>query len=280
MTKALREDNKVLKPAVMALSLFFISGVAVADFATGYRTAVSLLYMVPIVFTAFFSWRVAAVIIAALSGIADTIFDYASHHAFTEINTINSATQTIFFLIFVYVLLSLKKSQARLRLLSATDPLTGLANGRYFFEIVNSEIQRSVRYKHPFTIVYLDIDNFKNINDTFGHNAGDALLREIAKKAKSTIRSTDTMARLGGDEFAILLPETGSGGFKGAVDRVQDILSQVKASNGSAVTFSIGVITNNCRPCTFDEIIMAADKLMYEAKLSGKNALKTGVFGE
>lgn len=275
-------DKKAIafKSGIAVLSLIFILVVAVADFVTEYKTAVSLLYLVPMALAVFFSWAYIAIPIAVLSGISDTLFDYSTHHKFTEINTINSATQTIFFLIFVYVLLALKKSQSRLRILSKTDPLTELANGRYFFETVNSEIQRALRYKHPFTIVYLDVDNFKSVNDTLGHNAGDALLREISSKVNSTVRNTDTMARLGGDEFAILLPETSSDNAKGAINRIQNSLSQIKASNGTQITFSIGVITNNFRPCTFDEIIMAADGLMYEAKHSGKNAVKSAVFGE
>jgi len=274
------KDNRLLKLGVALFSLILISGVATIDFITEYKTAVSLLYLVPIVLVTFFSWDYITIPIAVLSGVSDTIFDYACHRTFTDINTLNSITQAVFFLVFAYVLLALKRSQARLKILSKTDPLTELANGRCFFETVNSEIQRALRYKHPFTIVYLDVDNFKNINDALGHSAGDALLRDIARKVKGTVRTTDTMARLGGDEFAILLPETGSDNFNGALGRIQNILSQIKSLNGAQVTFSIGVITNNCRPCTFDEVIMAADGLMYEAKHSGKNAVKTGVFGE
>jgi len=280
MIKILNRDNRSFRLGIAILSLIFISGVAITDFVTGYKTAVSLLYMVTIALAVFFSWGYVAILIAFLSGVSDTIFDYAWHHTFRDINTLNSVTQATFFLTFAFVLLALKKSQARLKLLSRTDPITELVNSRYFFEIGNAEIQRSLRYKHPFTVVYIDVDNFKTVNDTFGHSAGDALLREIVKRVKSTIRNTDTMARLGGDEFAILLPETSGAGIKVAVGRIQNSLLGMKMSNGMPVTFSIGVITNNCRPCSFDGIIKAADSLMYEAKRSGKNTVKSGIFGE
>lgn len=269
-----------MKLGVAALSLVFISCVAVADYVTRYETAVSLLYMVPIILSAWFSWVFVSVPIALLSGISDSVLTYIHVRSCSSTNILNSGIQSIFFIVFTFVLLALKHLQGRLKILSVTDPLTQAVNSRYFFEIGNAEIHRAHRYGHPFSLIYMDIDNFKAINDTLRHSAGDVLLREITEKVKGVIRKVDTMARLGGDEFAILLPETGWDGVRAAVVRIQNSLLDMKVLSGKPVTFSIGVITNAGRLCAFDELIKIADGLMYEAKHSGRNMVKYKLLDE
>jgi len=268
-----------LKLCVAALSLIFIAAVAIADFATKYETAVSLLYMVAIVSAAVFSWRYVAVLAAFLSGMSDAIICALSGSC-SFMNKLNAGIQSVFFLVFVFVLLALKDSQERLRNMARTDPLTEVVNSKYFLDIGNTEIQRSLRYKHPLSVAYMDIDDFKTVNDTLGHSAGNALLREISEKVKKAIRKTDTIARLGGDEFAVLFPETDRDSARAAVGRIQKSLSDTKAPDVGPVTFSIGVITDNGESCTFDEMIKAADRLMYAAKHEGKNTVREGMFGE
>ncbi|MCM8791277.1 MAG: GGDEF domain-containing protein [Candidatus Omnitrophica bacterium] len=96
---------------------------------------------------------------------------------------------------------------------------------------------------------------------------------------KKSLRATDTIARLGGDEFAILMPETGAEAAQAAVARIRDSFPNTAMSNGKPVTFSIGVMTNDCRSCHFDEMIKAADALMYKAKREGKNTVRCSVVG-
>lgn len=271
--------QRALKLCVAALSLIFITGVAIADFATKYETAVSLLYMAGIVLAALFSWRYVAVLAAFLSGMSDAII-CALGGSCSFVNKLNAGIQSVFFLVFVFVLLALRDSQGRLRKMARTDPLTDVVNSKYFLDIGNTEIQRSLRYKHPLSVAYMDIDNFKAINDALGHSAGNALLREISERIKKAVRKTDTIARLGGDEFAVLFPETDRDSARAAVDRIQKSLSGTKAPDAGPVTFSIGVITDDGKSCTFDEMIKAADSLMYAAKHGGKNTVRDGLFGE
>ncbi|MBN1526221.1 MAG: GGDEF domain-containing protein [Candidatus Omnitrophica bacterium] len=270
----------LLKLAVALLALAFISGVATADFATKYETAVSLLYLVAIVGAAWFSWRYAAFLIALLSGISDVVITYIINNASTAINILNAGIQSVFFLVFVFVLLALKDSQERLKKMARTDPLTDVVNSKYFLDIGNTEIQRSLRYKHPLSVAYMDVDNFKAVNDTLGHSAGNALLREISEKIRNAIRKTDTVARLGGDEFAVLFPETDRDSVRAAVGRIQKSLADTKAPEVGPITFSIGVVTDDGKSCAFDEMIKAADSLMYAAKHGGKNTIREGAFGE
>lgn len=268
----------MLKLGAAALALGAVWAMALADFVTGYDTAVSLLYILPILLAVWFSWRYIALLAAILSGVSDVVMNFASHGSYTALNAFNADVQIAFFVVFTYVVLALKESQRHLKLLSRTDSLTELTNSRRFFEIGFAEINRALRYKHPFSLVYIDIDNFKTVNDILGHKAGDGLLREIARRVRATTRKTDTMARLGGDEFALLLPETGADAARVAVGRVQESLIGIKMPKGVEVTFSIGVITDTGRQCTFDEIISASDGLMYESKRSGKNMARYGVF--
>jgi diguanylate cyclase (GGDEF)-like protein len=170
---------------------------------------------------------------------------------------------------------------AQAKELAHTDFLTGAINSRYFYEILQREIHRSDRYEHPFTIAYLDIDNFKTINDNLGHVTGDIVLRTVVTNAKQHLRKTDVVARLGGDEFAILLPETNRVLAEVALSKIQsDILVGIQQNNWS-VTFSVGVLT--CYDCMdasteSDDIIKLVDDLMYSVKRNGKNAINTQHF--
>jgi diguanylate cyclase (GGDEF)-like protein len=158
--------------------------------------------------------------------------------------------------------------------LAHIDFLTGAVNSRFFFDLVNMEIYRSQRYNHPFTIVYLDLDNFKTVNDKFGHITGDQVLRAVANQARTHLRKTDVVARLGGDEFALLLPETNQESAQVVISKIQGgLLVEMQQSNWP-VTFSIGVLTCTDAPPSPDELIRLADELMYSVKHGSKNAIK------
>jgi diguanylate cyclase (GGDEF)-like protein len=125
------------------------------------------------------------------------------------------------FLMTSLVVSALKGALEREKEVSRTDLLTGLPNRRHFFELVSGEIRRNHRYDEPFSIAYLDIDNFKTVNDLRGHAEGDKLLRLVAAVISAAIRETDIVARLGGDEFALLLPETARESALTALTKVQ-----------------------------------------------------------
>ena len=147
------------------------------------------------------------------------------------------------------------------------DYLTGLLNTRSFSIELANEILRSIRYEHNFSMAYLDVDNFKLINDTHGHQAGDNLLIEVANCLTSNLRKTDVIARLGGDEFAIIFPETGNVEVKSAFAKTIKELKHVQEN----VTFSVGVITFEELPKDIKEAIDMADRLMYSVKANKKN---------
>lgn len=173
-----------------------------------------------------------------------------------------------------YLLQSLKKSLLREKELARTDQLTEVANSRGFYEYASIELKRAKRYKRQISIAFMDIDNFKFINDKEGHSTGDSLLRIVAATLKNNIRLTDLVARMGGDEFAILLPETGQESVEAVLNRVHEKLITLLTNIGYHLTFSIGVIIYKNLPENVDEMIKNADSLMYEVKKEGKNNIK------
>ena len=152
-----------------------------------------------------------------------------------------------------------------------TDNLTGLHNPRSFYVELANELLRSKRFKRIFSLAYMDVDNFKNINDSLGHSIGDELLVEVAKCLKSSLRATDTISRLGGDEFVCLLPETEDKDVKNLFSKVKKLLSERMQSHSWPVGFSVGVVTFETLPADVKQAISVADDLMYSVKKDNKN---------
>jgi diguanylate cyclase (GGDEF)-like protein len=159
-----------------------------------------------------------------------------------------------------------------------TDDLTGISNSRSFYVELANELIRSHRYGHVFSLAYLDIDDFKHVNDSQGHLEGDRLLIEVAKCLKISLRKTDTAARLGGDEFACLFPETNQENANIAFENVSDMLKKHMKEHGWDVTFSAGLVTFETIPDDIKEALNAADELMYSVKNGEKNNIALRVW--
>jgi diguanylate cyclase (GGDEF)-like protein/PAS domain S-box-containing protein len=161
--------------------------------------------------------------------------------------------------------------------LSRIDFLTGIPNRRSFFQALTTESRRARRYRRPMTVAYIDVDNFKQVNDGLGHAVGDELLKTIGKGLETTLRETDTAARLGGDEFAILLPETDADSASVVMAKVQAGLDKAMQQRNWSVSFSVGVVTFTTAPGSAEEMVQRADELMYEVKRKGKSAMVSQV---
>jgi diguanylate cyclase (GGDEF)-like protein len=157
------------------------------------------------------------------------------------------------------------------------DALTGLHNRRAFLQAGAAEVERSKRYAYAMSVIFLDLDDFKQLNDSKGHDAGDTALRATAKAMLSALRSSDGVARLGGDEFAILLPQIG---YEDAVATGRKIFVAVNniLRDYTPVKASIGIAWFEKADRLFPEMLKAADELMYEVKESGKNDLRSRSF--
>ncbi len=152
-----------------------------------------------------------------------------------------------------------------------TDHLTGLANRRRFERQLEREVARTGRYGRPFCLLLIDIDNFKDVNDTFGHEAGDEALRGVANVIQSGTRGIDTGARIGGDEFAVILPETSLELGLEVAERLRSAIAALDAPHGARISASLGVAELPACAHTGDELRAAADAALYEAKRSGRD---------
>jgi len=164
----------------------------------------------------------------------------------------------------------LRRTQAQLELLATHDPLTNVLNARAFSTELAQELSRNRRYGRPLALIYLDLDDFKRVNDAHGHATGDAVLRLVADATRSAVRQADVVGRLGGDEFAVLMPETEGTVAHAAANRLAVGIRTVFRGTPS-VTASIGVVSVTGSEAGTDELLRKADQAMYEAKRSGKD---------
>ncbi len=169
--------------------------------------------------------------------------------------------------------LELEKTQEQLRLLAMTDPLTGIGNRRHFMSQVSEELERAKRYGEPFSVMVIDVDNLKVINDTYGHKAGDEALRYFAKYCLARLRSVDRFARFGGDEFVVLLVQTRQEKAKEVAARLISGIKGLEIQIEEEVihiTVSIGLTTSDDFS-SGEELIKRADQALYKAKNGGRN---------
>jgi diguanylate cyclase (GGDEF)-like protein len=164
---------------------------------------------------------------------------------------------------------------ADLEVLATTDGLTSLLNRRHFESLARTEWARFQRYGRPLSLMLLDIDRFKSVNDRFGHDTGDLVIKAVAHICKSTKRQPDVLARLGGEEFILLLPETDEASAEVAAERlrksVEDHPLTLPGDTTLQVTISIGIAGAKLSMASFEVLLKRADKALYEAKRSGRN---------
>jgi diguanylate cyclase (GGDEF)-like protein len=263
---------------VYKLILYFISFlllivIGIVDHITGYEISFSIFYLIPIFLTSWYLGMIPGICYATTGAVVWLVVDLLNsvNNSFPLIPYWNMFVRLGFFIIISFMLSRLKKALEREREYSRIDFLTRSINLRSFIEIASQEIQRLRRYNRPVTLIYLDCDNFKLVNDRFGHQAGNTLLKCIATTIKENIRSIDSVARLGGDEFAVLLPETGSDLAHKLVERLGEALNSCIEKNRWPVTFSLGIATFEHAPDNAEEMLRIADNLMYVAKNQGKN---------
>ncbi|MFA9204559.1 MAG: GGDEF domain-containing protein, partial [Flavobacteriales bacterium] len=157
---------------------------------------------------------------------------------------------------------------------SLQDPLTKAANWRYFEQYSSQLLQQAGRDNIKMTIAYIDVDNFKKINDSFGHGVGDEVLIQIAQTIQSQIRSQDMIARLGGDEFAVVLNNTDFTTSQEILDRIRRATLQEMQAKNWDVTLSIGAMVFSVLPMTITPMLKMVDNLMYDLKKNGKDNIK------
>lgn len=248
---------------------------AILDRLENHYLSLLIFYLLPIAFATWQIGRLAGYLILATSAVAWLYDDIASSQSYLNpvVPYWDIATKIFFCVVFVNILCSLKRALDTEKKFARIDYLTEAANRRYFFDISNVEISRARRYNYALTLAYLDLDNFKYINDHFGHKTGDKVLVLVAGVIKESLRASDIVARVGGDEFAILLTQTDQAQARIALERLRQNVLNLMQQRNWPVTFSMGVITCSGTLCSFDTLMTKADDLMYQVKKSGKNTI-------
>jgi diguanylate cyclase (GGDEF)-like protein len=279
--KHIRKHSKLF---FLALGIVLVVFVGIIDILTGPYFFVSIFYVLPIYLVTLFTGIWAGILISLASAIMWLIADTFIGRTYPNplIPYWNMAVWLSFFLaaaITTHRLLVLNKELKRESQLARIDPLTQIGNRRHFYDFATMEIGRVLRYKHPFTVLYIDLDNFKLVNDRFGHHTGDTLLCMVASTIQNNLREVDIVARLGGDEFAVLLPETDRESAQDVIFRLHQQLLDAVREKDWQVTFSIGAVTFTSPPDSVDEMLQQVDQVMYRVKRSGKGAIKHEVVG-
>jgi diguanylate cyclase (GGDEF)-like protein len=260
--------------------LFLVVVLGIIDKITGAEISFSIFYLIPVIFVTRFSDRWVGIFISGASAIAWLAADLTAGRIYSHwvIPYWNAVMGFGFFLVNVYILSRLKDALEMEKMLSRIDSLTGIANGRYFMELVNSELIRSNTNNLAFTIAYMDLDNIKTINDQFGHNEGDIVLSTVAGIIQNNVRATDRVGRLGGDEFGILFPEMEAEESRKIMPKIHKSLLDTILENKWRITISMGVGTFRGPNFNVEEILRLTESLMYSVKDAGKNGIKYEVF--
>lgn len=171
-----------------------------------------------------------------------------------------------------------RHTEDKLQQLALTDSLTGCLNRRAFFELAAPEFERSLRYRRPLSFIILDVDNFKKVNDTYGHLVGDQVLEGMARACQHSLRDSDRLARYGGEEFVVMLPETDAEGAGLAAERMRQIIETMAVNSGQSsvhITASLGVTTFEPGQMHYslDRLLGQADQALYRAKQTGRNRI-------
>jgi len=270
------------KSFYIILCILLVLVIGVFRYLSGPELALSLFYLFPIAWATWRAGRWAGILMSIASTMSWLAADLLMLNSFSNalIPYLNETFRLIVFLIVAHTIFGLKTALEKQRELAGTDPLTAIANRRAFCDLANMELNKARRYRTPISVLYLDIDDFKQINDHFGHHIGDTLLRAVAETIKKNIRAIDVVARLGGDEFGILLSGTGAESAALVARKLKIMLIELMRANGWSVTLSAGAVTFEILPDSVDEMVNAADRQMYHAKKKGKNRIQYRILAE
>ncbi|MBX0328422.1 GGDEF domain-containing protein [Oscillochloris sp. ZM17-4] len=257
----------------MALSLALMALIGLVDMCTSYEFDLSNLYIAPIILITWTlghraGWAM-AISCAGLRVATDVVTRRPVSHL--GVYLWSFVASGLIFTILVVLITQLHAALSAQYRQARHDPLTALCNRAGFYELAERELARSRRSGDPLTVVYLDCDGFKAVNDRYGHHMGDQVLRAVGATLNDALRPSDVAARMGGDEFVLLLSGVAPPTSQPLVERIAAALDQVMQSGGWPVSFSVGAVTYAVAPESVDGLLAPADALMYTVKHAGKN---------
>lgn len=257
------------------IAIALVGLISIVDYLLpGFSLAV--FYLIPIALVAGPVGARAGTLVAALSVVALIYVDINGVQARPDALTPwwNGGIHLVFYGVVVFLLVTLRQEMEREEANARTDPVTSAGNRRAFFEHLTAELDRARRYHTPFALALLDLDDFKSVNDYWGHDAGDRLLRIIVDALSTNLRAADRLARIGGDEFAILLPQTTEQDLEPMFEKLRLEVDKIVRGEGYTTTFSCGVVGFRAAPESASAALSLADDLMYEQKRAGKGLIR------
>ena len=256
---------------IICLSLFSLILTGALDYLTG-AYSVIIFYLAPVTMSTWFVSKRCGLLFCIFTLITRLVIDQtSSFYSYSTLHYWNLLVEFLFLAIVSLLFSSLRKTHDNEFKQASIDPLTGAITRRAFFKLAEVEINRSRRYQRPFSVAYIALDNFKAINDRFGHHVGDQLLITVVAIIKENLRNYEILSRLGGDEFVILLPEADEEATLLFLSKIRIRLQQAMDAKNWPVGTSIGSVIYLTPPATVDEMVGKADELMYSAKHSSKS---------
>jgi diguanylate cyclase (GGDEF)-like protein len=269
------------RAAVTVACLGLVAGTALLDYRAGPYLSFAAVYLLPVAVCAWWAGFSPGALVAIASAFAWCAVDLAAHpEAPPAAAAWNGVTRFGILALVASLAARLHAGVLRERRLARTDVLTGAANGRHFYEAVAAAADHARLTRRPLTLAYLDLDDFKQVNDRLGHAAGDAVLTYVAQTIRADIGTSGLLARLGGDEFALLLPATGAEAAAALLNRLHNRVTSGMAEKGWPVGLSVGAVTFPRPGEDVDRMVQRADALMYGAKRNGKGRVEHAVAGD
>ena len=276
---AFLKERSSLQLTTACLSLILV--LAAVDHTTGYELSFSIFYLLPIAFATWYAGMYHGALLSIVSASVWLIVDITSGNQYSRsfIPFWNAGVRFLFFIVTAWLLTTVRAQLDRERSMARLDGLTGVMNGFAFTESAQTILRIADRFERPTAIGYIDLDNFKRVNDTLGHAEGDQVLKTVASVLLTSVRKADLVGRLGGDEFVVLLPETTYSGAATVFENIRESLLKKAGEKGWPIGFSIGAAVFLTAPLSLNEAIRLADTLMYRVKKSGKNRLLIEAYG-
>jgi diguanylate cyclase (GGDEF)-like protein len=258
---------------LLLITTIIILALGILDYLTGSEISISLFFFFPI---AVITWYLGPRYGGAFSLLSTILWALVQRMQGFSYSTEFVRYWGVVMHLAYYVLVVLASNYLKnafdtTRRQAITDPLTGILNSREFYRLLAIEMLRVQRNNQAVTIAFLDLDNFKLINDRYGHQVGDELIQLVSQTIAGSLRRTDLFARVGGDEFAILLPGADAHSAGLAAHKIQEDLAVIMREHGYPVTFSLGALAFASPPPDIQKALREADALMYQAKARGKN---------
>ena len=261
------------RASVIGASFVVVATLAYVDYGTGRELSFSVFYLIPIAMCAWGAGRLAGIVVSCISAMTWMMIDRSlgASYSLAWIPWWNMLVRLGFFITFTITFSALHRVLERVSELALIDGLTEIANSRSFHQQLQQQLALSTRYRYPVTLAYIDVDHFKQVNDSLGHMVGDTVLAAVAGSLKRNLRKVDIVGRLGGDEFGVMLPHTNAGRARIALEKARDAVYAEMQANQWPVTLSIGAVAAADGRADPEALLHAADEQMYRVKNGGRD---------